>query len=220
MNDPIAPFETDDVLSSVRRLVSQNAHGPVQDGQHSGKFLLTDALRVDDGAAEALNLAPYDLAVSENRSSLRSTGQNADKPAVRAETAETVTDRMADLMEGMFGAKNTDASAGDMTDPARSDIGPDPVVNAGSRRVDLEWAKQVVRLLGDRRISPDKAIAMMEQRQDTSDTSEQSLMATDANLRALVREELQSALTDEPDSPLRAMVQREVTRILADMQAT
>lgn len=107
MSDPITNIEIDDVLSSIRRLVSEQPEKAPRPAP--GKLVLTQALRVDDPGPEAGNTAnaggdddggaPSDFETADRPDTPRQAGDgNATQDTAQA-AADAPTDRDPDTAE-------------------------------------------------------------------------------------------------------------------------
>lgn len=229
MSDPLTNVEIDDVLSSIRRLVSEHPEKP--QGAPRGKLVLTPSLRVDEPVetAETVaadeNSAPNSAPVEPETHPRAAPANDAiDADSLRP-GSQSLEQRIAELEEAVA------ASAGewepDGTEPGAGALPSDmpPVFGAGQPANDQPWnAREATKPPTDEaRPSPDRR----EPDRPTPDRAEPGLFEPEAEetvldeemlrdlVAELVREELQGALGERITRNVRKLVRAEVQRALA-----
>lgn len=222
MSDPLTNVEIDDVLSSIRRLVSEHPEKP--QGAPRGKLMLTPSLRVDEPVET--------VAADENSTPVEPETHPRTAPANDAIDSESLRpgsqsleQRIAELEEAVA------ASAGewepDGTEPGAGALPSDmpPVFGAGQPANDQPWtAREAAKPPADEaRPSPDRR----EPDRPAPDRAEPGLFEPEAEetvldeemlrdlVAELVREELQGALGERITRNVRKLVRAEVQRALA-----
>ena len=219
MTDPVSRVEIDDVLSSIRRLVSENdkaaraavdiRRDPGTDGvppaktnvAQPGKLVLTPAQRVSDGAPKK-----PDNVVEMSRKPARETAVSGDPGKEPAEDPMDTLGRKIAALEAVIGQTDeqwepdqpgTDEYAGTPGDPLPWEDAPQPDPS-GVQREDRDPAEEA---------APDGSAP-----EDMPILDEDMLREIVSDI---VRKELQGALGERITRNVRKMVRREIQMALS-----
>lgn len=221
MSETVSNVEIEDVLSSIRRLVSENASGGDNIGaQNSGnanlaeKLVLTPAFRVLDGGG-----------ADENRPAARAAQEADEAPAPEAVQPEPTPDSGSDLEQKIAALE---AAIGDTYDEWEPDGSEEEVAEAepevltratpAHREAEAEagiileaTAQEVFEVEPEAMPEP----AAEEQNSDPDDTTYLDEDALRDMVSILVREELQGHIGEKITRSVRRLVRREIQRTLA-----
>jgi hypothetical protein len=244
MTEPMTSGEIEDVLSSIRKLVSEDLRPqprvPAPDAApdtppEADKLILTPALRVVEGSAEAeATLAAAEVAEAEPDPeparrlrldtvvSAFATQVNPPPEGWEAETGDaTVTHLLRTPPGGHAPAVEPfpDASAEDES-PSSGDI-PDAEIVDGNATGGLHFARQARRAgLADADDEPPAAPPEAEVLRGAAEVPEAPMLDLHADaladlVRDILREELQGPLGERMTRNIRKLVRAEVARMLA-----
>lgn len=219
MSETVSNVEIEDVLSSIRRLVSENASGGDNIGaQNSGnanlaeKLVLTPAFRVLDGGG-----------ADENRPAARAAQEADEAPAPEAVQPEPTPDSGSDLEQKIAALE---AAIGDTYDEWEPDGSEEEVAEAepevltratpAHREAEAEAvveAEIVFEATAQEVFEPEPAAE--EQNSDPDDTTYLDEDALRDMVSILVREELQGHIGEKMTRSVRRLVRREIQRTLA-----
>lgn len=219
MSETVSNVEIEDVLSSIRRLVSENASGGDNIGaQNSGnanlaeKLVLTPAFRVLDGGG-----------ADENRPAARAAQEADEAPAPEAVQPEPTPDSGSDLEQKIAALE---AAIGDTYDEWEPDGSEEEVAEAepevltratpAHREAEAEAvveAEIVFEATAQEVFEPEPAAE--KQNSDPDDTTYLDEDALRDMVSILVREELQGHIGEKITRSVRRLVRREIQRTLA-----
>ncbi|NBB99065.1 MAG: hypothetical protein GVY34_13025 [Alphaproteobacteria bacterium] len=228
MTDAMTRHEIEDVLSSIRRLVSHDdraAQAQAQPaGRAGGKLVLTSALRVDDDRTASDTRAGDGIAqvgiTSTDSGGAETAQQDQETPQAPAPAAATPTDtdrvhetpRSASLVAriAQAGAQSSsvtaaDGHATDMDDPVAVEVNDTALETTLAR---LEQALSITGAAPDLPTDPDAAA---KQEADTTVIDEAALAEV---VSRIVRQELQGELGERITRNIRKLVRAEVAREL------
>ncbi len=236
MSDPQTNVEIEDVLTSIRRLVSENewsqpkaapeaarsaADEQAPAGTQHDKFVLTPALRVVERAnvAETARVAPQPV---ERSSQAVSTEPYVAEPSARTDVSDL--ERMiAELEAAVTGSETNFEPEPSEIEDLVNDPQPFPVVEPEPEVEDAveETAEAVEPVAADdHEVAPesdDPDLGQLET--DIDDFLENGSLIDEEKLRELVKEtvrsELQGALGERITRNVRKLVNREIYRILS-----
>lgn len=230
MSDPLKTAELEDVLSSIRRLVTEQAEARVPG---ASRLVLTPALRIDAGTAP--NLAePEDAALAEPESDDDITSPEA--PDADHPGAPTLEDRLAELEAAVadtpLGAEapepptSTAAAASVRATRLHIRLPEDPSYEDETSAPDSapDPAGTATRAWARPRPEPEDSRATEPDADESDDPLDlfaagEDTVLDEETLRRLVgeivREELQGALGERITRNVRKLVRREINRVLA-----
>ncbi len=244
MSDRVVSANIQDVLSSVKRMVDEDASGesefifvPSPPASKPGRLVLTDALRVSEEPLIAkkrapLKLMPHSSAGDEAERQAANTPDNPDEPmrlqpndVVPAKDAEVSTEEPKRDLAGSLSAKieALEAAIARTEDQWEPD-GESDDEYSGTKTKAVEWPV-------------DKGFAQSKVAQPDTEPKTEAVFIRDPSVKAdptpkptgavfeeqqlrelvaqIVREELQGALGERITKNLRKMVRREIVRALA-----
>ena len=223
MSDPVTKVEIEDVLSSIRRLVTEDirTRQQTQSAPAEGRLMLTPALRVAESAAEsrpepASRPAPLRLhtpvAVPDSAPADAAPEHQPESPADQPDMARKLAEIESALARRSL-ASETGAEA-----PASEEEGPAAFIRHASAPAPNEPVATADSLLeadpaeeGPLSLGSAEAVRADAPPLDLSQLDEQALRAL---VTEIVRQELQGALGERITRNVRKLVRREIQRVM------
>ncbi|MFW8594598.1 hypothetical protein [Cribrihabitans neustonicus] len=141
MSDPVTHAEIEDVLSSIRRLVSEDGRPPEAAPKPAGRLVLTPALRVHEGPEQSGHAGAAAADAAQVRAEAAGVSPVLDLLAgpdcLQLRSADVITDAKADAGPRMAAEAAPATSAGNGVPPVREDqagpagVPPAPEDHAG-----------------------------------------------------------------------------------------
>ena len=221
MSDPVTKVEIEDVLSSIRRLVTEDirTRQQTQSAPAEGRLMLTPALRVAESAAEsrpepASRPAPLRLhtpvAVPDSAPADAAPEHQPESPADQPDMARKLAEIESALARGSA-ASDTGAEA-----PASEEEGPAAFIrHASASKAPVAEEDSLLEAdpaeEGPLSLGSAEAVRADAPPRDLSQLDEEALRTLVAEI---VRQELQGALGERITRNVRKLVRREIQRVM------